>query len=350
MALTILADDLTGACDSGALLAGRAAVPVTVWPAGRAAGAVSVVDTESRGLGAAEAAARVERAVAAARGAGGAWFKKIDSTLRGPVGAEIGALLRAAGVAGALVTPAFPAERRVVQDGVLRVDGAAAAHVVETLRPALDRPVACLPLAQVRAGPAALAARLRRLTGTVAVADAETEQDLAALVDAALAAGPAAPLLAGSAGLAGALARRLGLAGPPPALPPGGRWLVVAGSRHPATHAQVAAARRAGLEVLAAPAAPAGDPREVAAALAAEARRALDKQDWDLVVVTGGDTAVALYQALDAERIDLLGAPRAGLALGRLRTPARAPLVLLTKAGGFGAPDLLVALHAEPRA
>ena len=39
-----------------------------------------------------------------------------------------------------------------------------------------------------------------------------------------------------------------------------------------------------------------------------------------------------------AERIDLLGAPRAGLALGRLRTPARAPLVLLTKAGGFRAP------------
>src|SRR3990170_2855947 len=131
MALTILADDLTGACDSGALLAGRAAVPVTVWPAGRAAGAVSVVDTESRGLGAAEAAAR---------GAG-----------------------------------AVPA----------------AARVGEALEPALDRPVAWLPLAEVRGGPAALAARLGRLTGAVAVADAETEQDLAALVDAALEARPA---------------------------------------------------------------------------------------------------------------------------------------------------------------
>ena len=347
MALTILADDLTGACDSGALFAGEAPVPVTVWPAGRAAGPVAVVDTESRPLAPAEAAARVGRAAATARGAG-TWFKKIDSTLRGPVGAELDALLRAAGAASALLTPAFPAQGRVVRDRVLRVDGAAAAHVVDVLRAALDRPIAWIPLVEVRAGVAALAARLGRLGGTVAVADAETDADLGALVDAALESATA-PLLVGSAGLAGALARRLGLAASAPPLPTGGRWLIVAGSRHAATRAQVAAARRAGLEVLAAPEGDAADPHAVAAALAAEVRRRLDKDAWDLVVATGGDTAVALYRALDAERVDLLGAPRPGLALGHLRTPARPPLALLTKAGGFGAPDLLVTLHTEAR-
>src|SRR3989304_6187166 len=161
MALTILADDLTGACDSGALFAGEAPVPVTVWPAGRAAGPVAVVDTESRPLAPAEAAARVGRAAATPRGAG-TWFKKIDSPLRGPVGAELDALLRAAGAASALLTPAFPAQGRVVRDRVLRVDGAAAAHVVAELPAALARPIAGVPLVEVRAGVAALAARLGR--------------------------------------------------------------------------------------------------------------------------------------------------------------------------------------------
>ena len=315
MALTILADDLTGACDSGALFAGEAPVPVTVWPAGRAAGPVAVVDTESRPLAPAEAAARVGRAAATARGAG-TWFKKIDSTLRGPVGAELDALLRAAGAASALLTPAFPAQGRVVRDRVLRVDGAAAAHVVDVLRAALDRPIAWIPLVEVRAGVAALESAT-------------------------------APLLVGSAGLAGALARRVGLQAPPPRLPRGGRWLIVAGSRHPATRAQLGAARRAGLEVLAAPDADAGAPRDVAAALAEEARRLLAARAWDLVVVTGGDTAVALYRALDADRLELLGAPRPGLALGHLSTPGRTAPALLTKAGGFGTPDLLVTLHRE---
>ena len=44
--LTIVADDLTGACDAGALFTGRASVPVTVWPRRAVAdAAVRVVDT-----------------------------------------------------------------------------------------------------------------------------------------------------------------------------------------------------------------------------------------------------------------------------------------------------------------
>jgi len=64
-------------------------------------------------------------------------------------------------------------------------------------------------------------------------------------------------------------------------------------------------------------------------------------------VVTGGETAVALWSAVGAERLDLAGAPAPGLAFGHLRVPGREPLPLLTKAGGFGPPDLLRSLQKE---
>ena len=66
----------------------------------------------------------------------------------------------------------------------------------------------------------------------------------------------------------------------------------------------------------------------------------------DCVAVTGGDTAVAHFREMEGERIDLLGAPRPGLALGWLRCQGREPLLLLTKAGAFGAPDLFERLMA----
>ena len=344
MVLTILADDLTGACDAGTLFAGASSVPVTVWPDPPAEAPVTVVDTESRELEREEAARRVRRAAAeVGRADRASWFKKIDSTLRGHVGAEIAATLQATGTASAVVCPAFPAQGRVVRDRWLVVDGVPATHVVDTIRPEIDRPVAWIPLAEVRAGAAALAARLGRLAGMIVVADAETDADLEALVDAALAVAPP-PLLAGSAGLARPLAARLGcLAGP--ASLPAGRWLIVAGSLHPATRRQIAEARRAGLRVLATPEHEEGDRTRAAAALAAEAARVLARESFDLVVVTGGETALALYRALGARRIDLVGAPGPGLALGRLQAPGRAALTVMTKAGGFGPPRLLVSLR-----
>jgi uncharacterized protein YgbK (DUF1537 family) len=356
--LTIVADDLTGACDTGALFAGRAPVPVTVWPRRAVDAPVRVVDTESRSAPPAEAAARV--GAVAGRARAGSWFKKVDSTLRGPIGAEVDALMRAAGAATAIVCPAFPAQGRIVLDRVLLVGGVPVADtpiardpqfpggsssVVDILRPQLDRALAWVPIDQLRAAPEALAARLRRLAGTAIVADAETDADLDALVEAALTLTPA-PLLVGAAGLARALASRLGLLPERAELPPGTRWLVIAGSRHPATRRQVRAARAAGLTVLAT----AEVRPDALARLIEQAVAALEREPWDIVVVTGGETAAALCSALGAERIDLVGAPAPGLAFGHLRVPGREPLPLLTKAGGFGAPDLLVTLMGTVRA
>jgi uncharacterized protein YgbK (DUF1537 family) len=151
-------------------------------------------------------------------------------------------------------------------------------------------------------------------------------------------------LLSGAAGLGRALALRLSLLAGEVELRPEGRWLLVAGSRHPATRAQVAAARAAGLSVVSAPDEPAPDRGAVARRLATEARDRLAREGFDGIAVTGGETALALCQALGAEGIELIGPPRPGLALGRLRSARHPGLPLLTKAGGFGEPDLFVSM------
>jgi uncharacterized protein YgbK (DUF1537 family) len=361
MTLAIVADDLTGACDTGSLFAGAGAVPVAVWPAvtarapSPANGAqqrperVRVVDTESRRLSAGDAATRVARAARAC--ATPRYFKKVDSTLRGRVGAEVEALMAGAGATRALVCPAFPAQRRTVVDGRLLVDGVpigesgmhATSSVLDLLRPQLTRPLAWMSLPEVRKGREALAGWLGRLDGMVVLADAETDGDLDALVDAALAVDPP-PLLVGAAGLARALAARLGVLRERVALPRAPRWLVIAGSLHPATRRQVQAARDAGLTVIANADAAADDGGVAARRLADEARRRLRAERFDVVLVTGGDTAVALYDALGRGALELVGPPAPGLALARLTVPEGNDLWLVTKAGGFGDPDLIVSL------
>ena len=75
MSLTIVADDLTGACDTGSLFAGHAPVALALWPATPPHAAVRVVDTESRAISAEEALARVTRVPALAPAT--RYFKKI---------------------------------------------------------------------------------------------------------------------------------------------------------------------------------------------------------------------------------------------------------------------------------
>src|SRR5574341_13776 len=104
MAVTIIADDLTGACDAGALFAGRGPVGVFVTP--------DLPDARLR------AAAGLE-----ARLRGGRVFKKIDSTVRGNVAAELEALMSATDAMTALVSPAFPGQGRTVIQGFLSVHG-----------------------------------------------------------------------------------------------------------------------------------------------------------------------------------------------------------------------------------
>jgi uncharacterized protein YgbK (DUF1537 family) len=168
--------------------------------------------------------------------------------------------------------PALPAQGRTVRAGVLHV------HGVPQPTPA----------------------------GLPPMHDAETDADLGRLVAEA----PPDTLWVGSSGLAAALA-----AGPPPAPLPGRadgpRVLVVAGSPHAATQAQLGQL-----------ADPVVYDAEAGAAAAA---------DFPGIVATGGRTAAALLAALGVTAIELLGAAGPGMPLGRA-----GGWLLATKAGGFG--------------
>jgi len=393
MGVTVLADDLTGACDTGCLFAGRGAVGVIAEPALTASeAAVVAVDTESRALAASEAGGRLRDAAArlAPRLERSRAFKKIDSTMRGPVGAELEGLLDVGGWrGGALLCPAFPAQGRIVRDGRLWVNGAlahetpvgrdrhypgATSDLVAMLEPALARPVRRLPLAEVRAGADAVGERLAAARGAVIAADAESDTDLDVLARAA--ARRADLLVAGSAGLGRAFASALDYPAPRASLPRPGAWLWVVGSRHPTSHAQARALEPAGAPgawldaerssdlaavcralragraaFLAFPDAPALEPPAVADTLGRAVAGVLAEIPVDLLAVTGGETAFATIAALGAAvgtpRLDLAGAPASGLALGTLTLGAgsaarRVPF--LSKAGGFGAPDLFLTL------
>ncbi|MGH7301319.1 MAG: four-carbon acid sugar kinase family protein, partial [Candidatus Rokuibacteriota bacterium] len=228
-AFTIIADDLTGACDTGCLFAGPGLVGVVAEPVlPFAHRTVVTVDTESRRL-APDEAARVIRATAArleGRLAASSVFKKIDSTMRGAVGAELAALLERGLFSGALVCPAFPAQGRVVRHGRLLVDSVpvhqsrlgrdpgfrGATSDVAALLDGAGAPIITLGLAEVRAGREKIAHVIEQHPGGIVAADAETDADLASLAQ-ALASVPGT-LAAGSAGLGRALSCALGLAGP----------------------------------------------------------------------------------------------------------------------------------------
>ncbi|MGH3425384.1 MAG: four-carbon acid sugar kinase family protein, partial [Nocardioidaceae bacterium] len=110
--VVVIADDLTGAGDTAVqFTAAGWSTELQLHPADSSAEVVALT-TDSRALSAERAAQRVAATARAVleRGGGPRIYKKIDSTLRGPVRAEVEAVL---GVLGddivAVVCPAFPA-------------------------------------------------------------------------------------------------------------------------------------------------------------------------------------------------------------------------------------------------
>jgi uncharacterized protein YgbK (DUF1537 family) len=373
MLVGIQADDLTGACDTGAPFAARGLDALVFvsdgdgLPSLPTTAAVLVVDTESRSVPVEEARARARSAGSLLKaGSPRILYKKVDSTLRGQLAGEVDGMLDGAGLAVAVLAPAFPAQRRTVVDGRLHVDGRPADETAMTRDPAFPptgasvlallaaggvRPVAALPLVTVRRGADAVATRLDRfgaIGARVLAADAETDADLSTL---AAASDGRPALLAGSAGLATALAIRLAPAGPPghsgPPLRVPRPLLVVAGSAHPATRAQIARlGRREDLDVVAPPSgAGAGDAarrREMVARLADAVRARVEHARPGALLLTGGETAIAVLRALGAGGLRLAGELEPGIALGGLAGGPFDGLMTATKAGGFGDADALV--------
>ena len=122
LALGIVADDLTGAMDSSGYFAARGlSTDVILDPSYSSDADVVVITTSSRAEHPNVARERVRQAVKGL--AGRTIYKKIDSTLRGNIGAELMAAMHEADCEKAIVAPAFPAVGRTTVNGVLLVDG-----------------------------------------------------------------------------------------------------------------------------------------------------------------------------------------------------------------------------------
>lgn len=302
----VLADDLTGALEAGALLEGSV-VAVQRDPAA----AASVIDTESRHLDPEEArrraAAWIEQIPAELI------YKKTDSTLRGNIGAELSALPPG----NIHYAPAYPRLGRTVRRGRLYVDGTPVEESAFALDP-LD-PVRDGRIREVLAWQGAPLERIR-------IHEGGCDQDLESAADAVLAE-PAPKLAAGPAGLLAVLARRTGMARRPQPLPPVSECLVINGSAHPASRAQIEAAQAAGVFVRGWREAALEDGIGPAAAL----------------IVFGGDTARIILGRFGDPLLFPAAEVLPGVVASWFEAEGKKRL-LVTKAGGFGQPDLLVRL------
>ncbi|WP_049894355.1 four-carbon acid sugar kinase family protein [Salinarchaeum sp. Harcht-Bsk1] len=404
MSYLVVADDLTGANDTGAAFAATGQETVIEIEGGgdgredASDAAVRVVNTDSRYSDPATAAERVRSAVERAPDAD--VYKKVDSTLRGNLVAEIDAAMAASGADLAIVAPAFPATGRITVGGYHLVEetpvaetaagrdakGPTTSHV-PTLLEASSYPVVHRSLDDLGES-VALRASFEELAasgdGALVVADATTDEHLERVADAAAAAREAAGidvLFVGSGGLAA----HVGSGG-------SSAVLGVVGSVAPETFEQLeavpddqvvlldselvvtepAAAVADAAEALGqrldddqpAVVTAATDREDVEATLAAGRATGLDDEEIrdhvaealgktaltverdhgiDGLFATGGAVATATFDAFDAMGVRLTGHQvEAGIPLGRIQGGRADGLAVVTKAGAFGGETAIV--------
>lgn len=402
----VLADDLTGAADTGVAFASAGLASALLLhgtkatePAdlAEAVGAEAVcVDTDTR-HGTPDTAAEGVRSAIRDTGPAAHVYKKVDSTLRGNVAAEIAAAVDMTGSELVFLAPAFPATGRTTVEGRQLVGGeplAGTATWRAAAEPAPDRvadlfagsglDVVEVGLDEVRAGGRPLGDRLRGAAGggTVVVCDAETDTDLAAVAAAGVSCADMGVLWAGSGGLAPPLIEALGLSSGGE----GRRWqpfgagslLAVAGSATDQTQAQVRALASAGFSEVRLPAATLLQGRDAdledlsaelssavrhgntvvtiadggligAGGAAGDARRAarsLGRVVADTshpgagLLLTGGETARAVLIEAGVRTLRLIGELEPGIVLSEAGLLGALPVV--TKAGAFGDDAALV--------
>jgi uncharacterized protein YgbK (DUF1537 family) len=359
IAALVLADDATGALETGARLAERGLDVRVRFTADGAGGGLLVLDTETRHHSPDEARACIRAIAAAAKRCGVTRiFKKTDSTLRGPIAGEFRGLLDVWPELPIVYAPAYPALRRTVRDGVLYVDGRALDQI-----PAFFADTGAA-VATVRSGvelQGALAG------GRILVCDGESDTDLADVADKmretpCIVAGPAVVASAWASALFDTLPR----AWRPTAGTHTG--LVVNGSLHPASREQLVAsgilmlahdigreprelgecladmmAQERWAALCASPpcaAEPLAVARHAACVVAETVRRAAP----DCLVGFGGDTVFAVLREMGIDEAEPHAELLPGVPASTVMAPG-GPLLLITKAGAFGGPDYLLQIR-----
>ncbi len=369
MRIAIIADDLTGALDTGVQFRQWGySVQLTEAPESSSAD-VAITNTDTRNK-TQEEAYRATHDVAMKLRDHDIIYKKIDSTLRGNPGPELEAILDATGETQAIFTPAYPPTWRSVKDGHLYVTGK---PITETeYIHEYRRKTSYIPEMLETDTTVNSVKTPENIPETgITVIDSETEQDLQRI------AARHTRVMAGSAGLADALCQTL--RSPPPVL-------TVIGSTRTETRRQVELLRErlgavsitldiakalshspqkeavqtaknallTGHDVILT-SAPTQEIIEQTRAEAkrlnithqelearittalAEATEGLPTQSLSGIVITGGASALAVTERLGTRDIEILDEVQPGVPVLRLgRLPA------VTKAGGFGQPDALI--------
>ncbi|ELY55398.1 ygbK domain-containing protein [Natronococcus amylolyticus DSM 10524] len=327
----VLADDFTGAMDTGHGFAARGcAVRVVVTdpnaddtdrPSSSDAD-VLAVDLDSRDLEPETAAAAVSSFLE--RGpVPEVVYKKVDSTLRGNVVREVDAALEATGAELAIVAPAFPGTGRVTANGRHLVDGRPledAGYGTDSDLPALfessEYDVAILSLETILEGPDAVASALadrERDSPAIVVCDAVHDRHLEAIAAGARRCDREV-LYVGSGGLASAVAVPDSSRSPPEANPEGEGALGIVGSVNDRTLEQLAAVSDRTIIELD-PAAAVANPRETGRNAAADLESI--RREYGRAVLTGATSRTNVDRASEAAAEHGIDAgPRVARALG----------------------------------
>ncbi|BBV04916.1 hypothetical protein BML2531_26920 [Providencia rettgeri] len=225
MKLLVIADDFTGANDTGVQFAKKHARTEILldntqkhsWFAD-----VVVLNTESRALNAQVASENLRNSLKPflSQKDKPVIYKKIDSTFRGNIGAEIETIMSETGLKLAIVAAAIPAAGRVTLNGECLVHGKAlietefasdpktpivSSRIQTILHQQTTLPVIEVNLDQIRSGRFATWLQAQAPTqGSIIVTDAENDEDLALIAEAVFSIDQPC-LLVGAAGFANAL-------------------------------------------------------------------------------------------------------------------------------------------------
>src|SRR5690625_223080 len=125
MKIAIIADDLTGACDTGVQLVNYGIdASVVIQNSNNIKSQATIFNTDSRALGkkhAYEKVSKISREIDKENL--DILYKKIDSTMRGNIGSELNAVYDQFQPDFVLITPAHPNNGRIVQEGIRYLNG-----------------------------------------------------------------------------------------------------------------------------------------------------------------------------------------------------------------------------------
>lgn len=255
--LLIIADDFTGALDTGVQFAAGGAETRVVTNTEYDFNSVDenvqvlVLDAETRHLSQEEAYKVVFYITKKAYGSGIPFiYKKTDSALRGNIGSELKAVLDATKQTSLHFLPAFPKMNRVTRNGIHYIDGVPVHESVfgrDPFEPVKDSYIPEIIRSDV---PVTVIRKMEDWSGTpgIMVYDASTEEELRAKGKFLMNAGEL-HIMAGCAGFAGVLPSLLKLGGgKEKKVTLAKRFLVACGSVNPITGKQLDYAERHGFE------------------------------------------------------------------------------------------------------